>query len=416
MRISTLSFNTVVGTFWHGARLGCQILALLLVARALGGPEYGSLTGVAGLALVFGSLTGLGGGLLLLQGVAAGTAAFGPSWGATLRIIRTSGLALTAIYIAAAPLLLNAHPGISTLLAFGLAEILLQPLINACSLAFHAHERLGWSTALQAVAMLFRLLGALAFTHFAPHPSLAAYAPYHLAAALLSALIAFLLLRRLLKPPPCPGARHSWTQLRSGLALTAGNLASIGQGEADKILAVRLLGTTAAGNYSIACRIIHASSIPVFTLLQALQPRLLRGIAEGRMRDLNQAITLAVVATLLYSPLACLLLAAGAHLLPDLLGPSFAGTSGTLPQLLPLLPLFLLRTLAGNVLTAAGRALQRAMLDATGIALLVILVSHLAPVMGTRGVILSVLGTEAALLAALSWFAYGHLRARAGKD
>lgn len=410
MRISTLSFNTVVGTFWHSARLGCQILALVLVARALGGSDYGSLTGVAGLALVFGSLTGLGGGLLLLQGVAAGTAAFDQHWSATLRIIGTSGPALTLLYTAVAPLLLNTHPGLLPLLAFGVAEIVLQPFINACSLAFHAHERLGWTTALQAAAMLCRLLGAIAFTHFTAHPSLAAYAPYHLAAALLAAAIAFTALQWLLKPAPCPGTRHSWAELRSGLALTGSNLASIGYGEADKILAVRLLGTTAAGNYSIAYRIIHASSVPVFTLLQALQPRLLRSIAEHRRPALKQAIALALLATLLYTPIAGLLLAAGAHLLPVLLGPSFSGASNALILLLPLLPLFLLRTLAGNLLTANGRALHRALLEAAGIALLVILGSHLAPALGARGTILSVLVTEATLLAGLGWTAYRSLR------
>lgn len=410
MSTRTLSLNTVVGTFWHGARLGCQILALVLVARALGGADYGSLTGAAGLALVFGSLTGLGGGLLLLQHVAAGTATFDQHWSATLRLIATSGLALTLLYAAVAPLLLKTHPGLIPLLALGIAEILLQPFITACSLAFHAHERLGWTTALQAAAMFCRLLGAITFTHFTPHPSLASYAPYHLAAALLAAAFAFTALQRLLKPKPSPGSRHPWMELRSGLALAGSNLAAIGYGEADKILAVRLLGTTAAGNYSIAYRIIHASSVPVFTLLQALQPRLLRSIAEQQWPALKQAVTLAVLATLLYSPIACLFLAAGAHLLPTLLGPSFAEASAALLMLLPLLPLFLLRTLAGNLLAASGRPMQRALLEAAGIALLVILGSHLVPSLGARGAILSVLATEATLLAALGWAAWRSLQ------
>lgn len=396
----TLAGNTVRGTFWHFARLGCQIISIFVIAHTMGPDGYGILTGLGGLAIILGSLSGLGGSMLLLQYVARYPERFSHYWHATLRVLLQSSTALAFFFIAIAPWALNNPTTYTTLVAIALSELIFYPLLYVCSFAFHAHERLGWATALPAGMALFRLIGALIFWA-GNYSSLDIYCLFHLAASGLATLLALIITTRTLKPDRLHSS-YTFTEIRQGFSFSTSNMTNISYGEIDKLLTIRLLGASAAGTYTMAYRIIHALALPVFTLLQAAQPRLLSHIQTGNQQQLNQLIRMTLLATAAYMPIAIALLAFAEHLIVALLGTAFIATAHALLMMIPLLPLFSLRLLAGTLLSSAGKPGLKAMLEIFALGFLVIFCSILIPMYGMSGTAISVMISELFLLIGLS--------------
>lgn len=399
-RPGKLLLNTLSGTLWQIIRLGCQALSIVIIARGLGSHGYGTLAGFGGLAVILGGLTGLGGGYLLLQSVSQKKTTFSHHWHATLHIISSSGLLLSILFLLTAPTLLHLPLGLFPLLAIAISELICLPLVYACSFAFQAHERLGWASALPACMACVRLLGAIAFL-LSGITKLEHYLLFHLSASLLTASAAYLIVKNLLQPSPSK-TTYKWADLRHGLSFSASGFTSNAQTELDKILTVRFLGAGPAGSYALAYRLITALAMPAASLALAAQPRMFRHAGIPNAPALRHMLKVMVMVILGYSLLAAIAVLLIAPLLIGLLGADFTPAVGVAQMLLPLLPLFGLRILAGILLSSLGYPAQRAGLELLAIVLLAGLSIGLMPRYGLTGTVFAVLGTESLLLLTLS--------------
>lgn len=395
-----LASNTVHGTFWHFTRLGCQIISIFIIARVLGPHGYGTLTGLGGLAIILGSLSGLGASMLLLQFAARQPDRLSHYWHASLRIVYQSGTALSLIFVTSAPWLLNSHMHMVPVAAIALSEIIFYPLVYVCSAAFHSRERLGWATALPATMAMARLVGGLIFWA-SNYNTLEAYCIIHFATSGMAAAAAIMITTRQLKPSKLH-ASYSMKELRLGLGFSSSSITNIAYGEADKLLTIRLLGSSITGTYTIAYRIIHAIALPVLTLLQAIQPRLLNAVQSGNRLAIKHLIKVLLLAIAAYLPVAILLTIAANHYLVAVLGQAFNETSHILLLLIPLLPLFSLRLLMGTLLSSLNKPALRAIFELAALCVLTLACSQLIPAQGIQGTAISVLIAELFLLLCLS--------------
>lgn len=408
-RPGIIARNTLHGTIWHTTRLSSQILSILVVAHLLGPAGYGTLTGIGGTALILGSLSGLGSSTLLLQHSTRFPDRFNHYWSASLRITFQSASVLIPCHIGLALWLLPPQ-SIAAVAAISVAELMLYPLVTLCSSAFHARERLGWATAMGASMAIFRLVGALTFW-LLDNRSIEQYCLLHLATSAIATSCAMVITRGMLGPKRLK-ARYTKAELRKGLEFSLSNMSGLGYEETDKLIALKLTSASETGAYTIAYRIARALALPVYTLLQAAQPRLLSSLYTASPEQFNRLVRLLLIAILLYIPVAIVALLITAHLL-ILLGPAFALTKPALYMLMPLIPLFSLRLLASTLLVCAGRPDLKARHELTATLLLASSCMLLIPLQGIPGVICSVLLAETCLLALTghsAWRVAHHLR------
>ena len=395
-----MAHNTVLGTFWQFARIGGQALWVIVIARSLGPSGYGTFAGVAGLATTLGGLAGLGTGFLLLQNVSRDHSTFAAQWRKAALTTLLSGLLLAALFAGITHLVVQDHIAMAVIIAIGLSEIVCYPVVYVSGFAFQAHERLGWSGSLAAIMSGARLLAVLVFWFSATTRDLATYAPFHLAASMVSALCALTMVHMMLRPARARFVLRM-NEIREGLSFSAVWFTGNAVTELDKTLALRLAGSEIAGIYSAAYRMVNALTLPVASLALAAQPRLFRqgaNQAEGNPH-LVRHLALVAVAYGLAASVALLLLAS---LLPWLLGQAFEPAVRGVRLLVLVPPLFSLRLIGNAVLMTTGRQLVRILIEVPGIILLIGLALLWVPKYGLVGLAMTVTTTEA-LLAAGVW-------------
>lgn len=410
-RPGKLAANTLVSSFWQFFRLAGQVAFIVIIARTLGPAGYGALAGFAGMAMILGGLTGMGGSYLLLQGVARRPETFSHHWHATLRIIAGSSLPVLGLYVLCAPALLKTPAALPPLLAIAISELLLYPLVYACGFAFQAHESLGWAGAMPATMAGCRLAGATLFLLTGVPHTFGHYAAFHLGASLAATLIAVLIVQLRLRPR-WSGGTYSWREIRYGLGFSLANFTTNAYADLDKVLAVRYLGTTVAGSYTIAYRLIMALVTPIVSLALAAQPRIFRHAHEPGAQPLRHMLLLMGLAAAGYTAVASGAVLLISPFLTDLLGNAFKPAIRATQLLLPALPLFGFRFLAATLLASLGHPLQRAAIEAAGLLLLTVAATQLMPRYGLHGIIATVLAAETFLLVAMGAAATRAMRAR----
>jgi O-antigen/teichoic acid export membrane protein len=411
LRPGTLATSALLATAWQFLRMGCQVLAVIMLARTLGPGEYGALVGFTGIAMIAGTLSWLGGSYLLLEAVARQPESFGRYWRAACHSLFWIGLLLLLLYLLLAPVLLRLPLELPPLLALGASEILCYPLIYAAGFAFQAHERQGWANSLPALMAVARLLGAGLFVFIGTSLSLSTYALFHLGASLLCASLAWLAVYGLLHPAP-GRARYSRAELRRGAGYLAGGLSLNTYNEMDKVMAVRALGAGAAGAYAIGYRVISMLAMPAISLAQVAQARMFRHVQAGEFAELRRLVRQVVLADLTYALFAAGVVWMAAPLLILLLGDGYESAVTATRALALLLPLLCLRLLAVTLLNSLGHPALRATLEGIAIAVLVVSTSIAAPRFGLSGLIACVIATEGLLLLLLAGVTRRLLRQR----
>lgn len=402
-RPGQLAINTMSGTFWQAVRVICQILTVILMARALGPDGYGTLVGFGGLAITLGCVVWAGGSYLLLQAVSGDHTLLSRYWYATLHTLISSGLILSVMYILAAPALLRMPLGIAPLIAIALSELLCAPLVYACSFVFQAHEKLGWSSALPTLLTLCRLLGIGTFSLATNNASFAHYTLFHLMASLLAASCSWLIVQHKLHPKYQDKTKYSWREFRQGLSFSATALTTGTYSELDKILAVRYLSAGPAGAYAIAYRLIAALVMPVVSLLLAAQPRIFRYAHNPHAPELRRLLITLALTTQAYAIAAAGVVVLFAPLLTSLLGTAFTSAVDAARILALLLPLLCLRLLAVTLLIGLGHPARRAAIELLAAGILLSGAVILTPLYGLTGLISSILIAEAILIVTLLW-------------
>jgi O-antigen/teichoic acid export membrane protein len=394
-----LARDTAHVGFWQVVRVGGQAVWVVLIARLLGPQGYGAFVGAAGLATAAGGLTGLGLGLVMLQDVSRDPSLFADRWRKAIATSIVSGTVLVLLFGLLASMALGHAVSLIALVAIGLSELLLFPIVSIAAFAFSSRHLLGIAAALPALMAACRVMAALAFWLASPAKSLDAYVWFHTAATLLCAGGAWLWVHLRLRPQPAP-FQLSRRDLGEGMSFSMVWMVGNALASLDKTLVLRLAGAEVAGLYAASYRFATVLALPVDALTMAAGPRLFRH--GGGTEHQPQLIQRLLLTTLLYALVAALVLWALAGVLPWLLGPRFLPAVPAVRWMALFVPCYGLRLLGSNILMASNAKTLRAAIEGCGLGLLVIFGLLWLPHHGLLGAVTMICATEA-LLALATW-------------
>ena len=384
------------------ARLGVQLVWMLLLARNLGAQGYGSFSGLAGLAIALSGLVGAGLGLRMYRDVVHDPRCFGLRWAQAQRLLGLSAFALIVVFVGGGCRL---YPQVAwgLLLAVGLSELLLVPLIQHVAFAYAAHGRL-WQAAATPVGLSVSRVLAAALLPWSPFGStLVVYGWLHVAASALGVMVIWRTARRQLRPAPAAAA-VGWADLQAGFGFLSVSVSGLALGSLDKALVLRLGGAETAGNYTAAYRLASLAAVPVEALATAVLPRLF--LARENRAAASRLLGLLLVLTASYSVCAAAALWWLAPLLPRVLGADFAAAVAATRVLAFYVPAACLYLIGVQVLLGFERLRWRLISDLLGMLTLVGLLAWSLPTAGVVGATQAVLVTQW-LLAALVWLGIG---------
>lgn len=389
---STLRTSAVLGL-----RLVVQAGSLLLVARMLGAEGFGAFSGIAAIAIMLGSLSSFGMHLVLLREVSRSGADSSSTWTdvmqTALPVTLLCGSALFVVFLVIA----RETPAASALstggiIAIGVSEIFLLPLLALQAAELHGRGRVAASQLMMLLPLVLRLLVAVCISILAVDDALTAYAYGYLAVSF-AALIASMPVTR----APWPSVRSWRLPAREVLGASGGfaaiNFSRLAPLELDKALAVKLLPLETAGVYSAASRIIAAAALPVTAMNLSALPRLFR--EEGRYSQRTRKL----VSTMYAAALVCgVLLSAGLWLVAPvftwLFGSAYQGIEGVVTLLCLAIPGMLLRAVAGNILMALGRPWWRIAFEVCGMAVLAVTAIVLIGGSSANGMVIALICSE----------------------
>ncbi len=386
-----------------GLRVLTQAAVLILLTRLLGPQTYGEFAAAASLAVVLGILPNLGSGYVMMARAPRGQDAVGEIWRYAWPLTVLLGLLLLIAYLPAARLFGGTTPlSWSVLCYLGATELLVTPFTMLLSFALQARQRVPLSQFVQWLPLGLRLLAVLPCFLVAEAERLPAYVLLQMLAALIGLSTGFAIARRevtLHWRPRWPNK----AELGQGTSYAAMHMVAANPSELDKVLAVRLVGEHDAGVYAATTRVMGALVMPVIAMLLAAQPRLFEHAHQPTDQG-NQLIRVIALLALGWGLLCWLLLSLCSPFLPWLFGPRFAAMVPLMPWLAVVAAPLSMRLAAGTVLVALGRPLERLSFELSGIVVLVIIMSLLAPILGVRGLGLALLTSESSM-ALVGWWA-----------
>lgn len=376
-----------------GLRLAVQAGSLLLVARVLGPQQFGAFAGAAALAVLLGTLATFGTHLVLLGEMSKDPLRRSLVLPYAIPTTLVSGtILLTGFLLLCALVLQGSGIGWRVLLAIGVAEMLMQPLLALVAAELLALGRTARSQLLQTLPLILRLAVASAVFALQPPDALSMYGyGYCIATAMALAAVA----RYMFQIWP-HFQQWRWPvgkELRESASFAVLNITAMGPAELDKTLAVKLLPLTAAGLYAAGSRIVGAVTLPVIALMLSAMPRLFR---EGQNQPQSTARLLRwiFVATTFYSVALATTLWWCAPLFVWLFGDKYEGVDEVVRWLCIAVPGMALRIAAGNVLMALGQPWMRAGFELVGLMVLVASASVLAIRYGIHGMPLALACAE----------------------
>lgn len=382
----------------QAARLVMLAIWVVFAARVLGPEGYGIFAGVAGLATVMASFSGLGVGLLMYQRVAIHPGEFSIRWRQTRFITFTSGLVIAAIFAVVGHLLFGAV-AVRILFMIALSEIILFPLVSAAAFAFAAHERMDWAAALPAVSAALRLGAIASLATLSTTARLETYLWFHLFASALGSGISLACVRIILGPA---AAKLSITrsELSEGLAFAVVWFTGNAMTSLDKSLVLRVGGSAMSGLYAVAYRIGSVLAMPIDALVMTAMPRLFR--AGSGSAEHPKLVASLFFATGAYGAVAGAILWFGAAHIPALLGREFGSAVPALQWMSLFIPLYGTRQLGSQLLITQGKKFSRALIDVCTLVAMVSLAHYLIPRWGLAGAVAMILGSEG-LLVVVIW-------------
>lgn len=391
--------DTVLVLAWQLCRMAALAAWVVLAARSLGVEGYGVFAGVAGLATALAGFSGLGMGYLTYREVALRPECFNGYWPKTMVSYLASGAVLGVCLAFVAFAMFPEVPAASIWL-IALSEVLAYPFVSASAYALAAHERLGWSAALPALAGAVRLLALLVFMASGAGGGVGGYLWFHLGSSMIAATVSLMAVRLLLKPDSSLAAIPSWRDLRESLPFSAVWFTGIAMTSLDKALVLRLAGPEVSGLYAAAHRLASLVALPMDSLVMAMTPRMFRrgglgGSDNGLMRH-------SVAAILAFGLVAALLVFVIAPFLPWLLGSDYRAAADAVHGIALMIPFYGLRQLGGHVLVTYDRRMTRVAIDAGALVLMALTAVWWVPSHGVAGAVAMIVCAEA-FLATLTW-------------
>ena len=349
-------------------KLIAQAALLILLARLLGPEHYGMLAGSLSTSLILSTLASCGTHLIFLRETAKNNRTAGSVLDYSLPLTLVSGLILSAIFSAIVLTIFSPPPSIVIpILAIGVAEITIQPLINLATTDLQARDRVPLSQLLSSSPILIRLILVFWIWHAAPENPLDLFA----AAYFCSTLAALGITMRVIPtpfPPMCRWRLPNGHELSDTLRYAALNLAANSQHEVDKAISLARLEPAAAGQYSVSARIVGATTLPATGIILSMLPRLFR-LGSTRSSATTHLALFGVAS--LYGLIIASLLFTLSDWLPVLLGNSYLPATRILEWLCAAALVLPLRMIGCGILMAMDRPWHRFSIESGGLLALV---------------------------------------------
>lgn len=390
-----LARNTFFASGWQVVRLGLQIAYLIIAARMLGADGYGWFAGTLAMAASFSPLVGFGFGLILVKRVARQPAQFHVYWARNIAAVLFSAPVLMIVVVMLASVLLPEPKRWHVIGLLLFSELLFAPLIVVCANVYQAHEKLGSSTFVHVILNLFRLIASIVLIFVFQQIDVALFGWGYFFATLGATLIAFGLV---IKQYGWPVWRLKGMsgELKEGVGFSASLVIGGAQAEFDKTLVLRLSGNESAGLYSVASRVISASTIPVVTFVLAAVPRLFREGESGLQAGARMAKKLLPV-LMIYGVVAGLVVYVSAPFIPIIVGTDFSDIANLIQWLCPLPFLYGISLMLLGVLSCAGAQANRIVIEGIVLGLNIGLNFFFIPMLGAKGAVLSLLCSQTVL-------------------
>lgn len=387
--------SIVRDTGWTGTsevvNLVTSFLVLNVLIRTLGPVGYGRYVAVAALAAILVTLSSTWVVMVLLQQGLQQRRPLREAHAEALSLAFWAGVLAFAIGLGLSRLLLP-DLSLAVVAAFVGGELLAGVLIQVSSAAVQVSEGLPAATRLRLLQTLSRFFVVLGLS------VLGAFDLPALGATLLATygtvgLVVYLSTARRLGLRLLPGSLTR-SGLRDG-APYAGVLVSLAvQEDSDKILLVRFADDVDAGLYAAAYRLVQLGLVPIRALLSSSHPRFLVNTPGQQGEHLTRTVRYTRPAAL-YSVVAVIGIVVSAPLVPAFFGSEY---DGTLPLLVALAPLVLLRSVSLfplNALMGLGRYGTRFSIIAAAAVLNVALNLVLIPLLSIWGAVIATMVTEA---------------------
>ncbi|MEM9755036.1 MAG: hypothetical protein AAF914_03535, partial [Pseudomonadota bacterium] len=256
-----------------------------------------------------------------------------------------------------------------------LSDCFFARLVHVQSFVLLAQGRSGATAANDVVFAALRAGAAVLFVALIPQGGAAAWAPFYLAASVLSALVAMSWTRRALYAAGL--GVFVRRDVVDGAAFAGGTAAHMMRRQIDRPLAEALLSGPTAGNYAAAARLAEAAMLPIATVFRVTYRRFFAAGASPSPAMRGLVLRLAALLAL-----ACLGVGVGLWIVADnitlVLGPEFADAGDAL-RVLALLPfIHAANNLMGDALSGLGRQWDRTLCEAVALAAKVAIIVALA--------------------------------------
>lgn len=394
-RLGNLARTSILVMFWQGVRMSCLAAWIILGARVLGATNYGLFSGTVGTASALAGLVGLGGGMLMYQYSIADHTQFPRYWKQSLLLCAVSAapLSMTFLLLAAG---LMPWPALSLV---ALSEIIAFPIVTNAAFAFSANDRLGWAAALPALNAAMRL-AAICIAGLLPvDHDLTVYLMLHLTSSACSAVLALILVRRILRPGPA-NMQIGRSDLAHGTGHAAAWSSAVAVTTLDKSFVLHAGGSEIAGFYAACYRIAAVIAMPLDAMVMSAMPRLFR--AQRVSPQYRHLIAAMILAATGYGILGSLVLWCAAGALPSLLGMEFSAAIPGLQWMGLFIIGYSLRQIACHILIGRGMKMYRFVIEALGLAIMALIAATWIPAHGLLGAVWMIILAET-LMAAAAW-------------
>jgi O-antigen/teichoic acid export membrane protein len=357
--------NTVWLLISKGISLVMQAAYFVTIARTLGVAKYGEFVSLTALVAIVSPFVGLGIEVLLVKNVAKDRALFSIYWGNSLLITLLTGVGFTIGLGLLAPFILNQSISQVAILLVAASDLIFGSVTTIAGRAFQSVDRLNISARISVIAMLIKVIAALALMEFFPGPNGLEWIYLYCTSTIISAIISAILVQRLLGSPRLELPRIK-SELTEGLAFSISNSAFTIYNDIDKTMLSKMSTLSATGIYAAAYRLIDVSFIPVISIAGATYAEFFRRGKDGVGAALAFAKPLVAI-TAAYSLVAGAGLVLLSPIVPHILGDQYLPVVAALRWLAPI-PLFrAMQHFGGDILSGSGFQTWRSTLE-TGIA------------------------------------------------
>ena len=350
-----LQQRLVQSTLWllvgKGMRLVLQAAYFIVIARTLGVANYGAFVGTTAMVAIVSPFVGVGIETLLLKNVAKDRHLLPEYWGNALWMVLVTGISLMSGLALVTPIVL---PSISPILVLlvAVSDLIFGSITNIAIRAFQAVDQLNISAQINILVMFTKVLAAFSLMYFFSEPNPLEWAWLYLASSILAALLALILVNRLLGSPKL-ALNRILPELKEGFYFSISNSAYTIYNDIDKTMLARLSTLEATGIYAAAYRLIDVTFIPVISIAGAAYADFFRKGKDGVAATVAFAKPLVLI-TSSYSIVAGIGLLLFAPIVPSILGSDYINVVEALRWLAPI-PLFRsLQHFGGDILSGTG--------------------------------------------------------------